>query len=279
MPSLRVVQLNVGSLLDPGWKDRRHEVVAWLDRLQPDVVCLEEVWESDSTQNTADWIADQSQGAWHRIFGGHLFGEGLWPDPTVRYGSAILSQWPIDDHHVFRLPVLDDGDARLAAAPFELLHARTADLDVFATHLAPAPTHGLHRRAQVVAIDTHVKEVRGDRDAQPAPGQRRPFMPPILCGDFNAEPNSDEIRFLTSLASIDGRTTFFQDAWLVGGSDNPGYTQDWRTHSLAARLNVHRKRIDYVFVGDPFLRSGNAGRVQSAQVVFHEPITGVVASD
>ena len=45
-------------------------------------------------------------------------------------------------------------------------------------------------------------------------------MPPILCGDFNAEPDSDEIRFLCSLTALDGRTTFFQDAWRVAG-DGP----------------------------------------------------------
>jgi hypothetical protein len=27
---LRVVQINVGSLLEPGWAERRHEIVAWL---------------------------------------------------------------------------------------------------------------------------------------------------------------------------------------------------------------------------------------------------------
>ena len=55
---LRVVQLNAGSLLEPGWDERRHEIVAWLRRLEPDVVCLEEVWEDASTQNTAGWIVD-----------------------------------------------------------------------------------------------------------------------------------------------------------------------------------------------------------------------------
>ena len=40
---LRVVQLNAGSLLEPGWDDRRHEIVAWLERLEPDVVCLQEI--------------------------------------------------------------------------------------------------------------------------------------------------------------------------------------------------------------------------------------------
>ena len=34
-PTLRVVQLNAGSLLEPGWPERRAEIVAWLDRDTP----------------------------------------------------------------------------------------------------------------------------------------------------------------------------------------------------------------------------------------------------
>jgi endonuclease/exonuclease/phosphatase family metal-dependent hydrolase len=104
-------------------------------------------------------------------------------------------------------------------------------------------------------------------------------MPAILCGDFNAEPDSDEVRFLTSLTALGGRTTFYQDAWRVAGDGGPGLTQDWRVNPSAAALNVHPKRIDYVFVGDPFQRRGDAGRVLSARVAFHEPRTGVLASD
>ena len=100
----------------------------------------------------------------------------------------------------------------------------------------------------------------------------------ILCGDFNAEPDSDEIRFLASLTMLDGRTTFYQDAWRVAG-DGPGLTQDWRTNRIASSLNVHRKRIDYVFVVDPFLRKGSAGRVLSATVAFDTSLTGPLASD
>jgi endonuclease/exonuclease/phosphatase family metal-dependent hydrolase len=130
---------------------------------------------------------------------------------------------------------------------------------------------------QVRVIDDHIRAVRGRRD-EITPGTRRTGMPPILCGDFNAEPDSDEIRFLSSLTAIDGRTTFYQDAWRVAG-DGPGHTQDWRTNRIAAALNIHRKRIDYVFVGDPFLRAGGAGRVVRAELAFHEPLTGVLASD
>jgi endonuclease/exonuclease/phosphatase family metal-dependent hydrolase len=277
--TLRVVQLNIGSLLEPGWPERRVEIVAWLERLRPDVVCLEEVYEDGSTPNTAGWIVDEMPAVgWHWCFGGAPFDASLWPDPGLRFGSAVLSRWPIDASEHVLLPLASGAAPAAAGVPWELVHARTAGLDVFACHLAAAPQDGLHRQVQVLAIDEHIRRVRGGSDALPGIGRTRPGMPPILCGDFNAEPGSDEIRFLTSLAALDGRTTFFQDAWRVAG-DGPGLTQDWRTNPIAAAMNIHRKRIDYVFVGDPFLRTGGAGRVLSAEVVFDVPLTGVLASD
>jgi hypothetical protein len=90
---LRVAQLNAGSLLEPGWDERRHEVVAWLEQLDPDIVCLQEVWQDGGTANTAGWIVDRMPGAgWHWHFGGRPFGARLWPDPSLEFGSAILSR-------------------------------------------------------------------------------------------------------------------------------------------------------------------------------------------
>ena len=276
---LRVVQLNAGSLLEPAWEQRREEIVAWLRRLDPHVVCLQEIWEDNHSANTAGWIAVQLRDmGWHWRFEGGSFGPSVWPDPKLRFGSALLSRWPIDGATYHRLPVAPDDDPVVHDIPWELVHFRTAGLDLFSCHLAAPPTHGHHRRLQVLAIDEVITAARGDLDELPGPGRRREGMPPILCGDFNAEPESDEIRFLSSLAVLDGRTAFFQDAWRVAG-DGPGHTQDWRTNPIAAALNIHRKRIDYVFVGDPFLRQGSAGRILSAELAFHEPITGVLASD
>jgi endonuclease/exonuclease/phosphatase family metal-dependent hydrolase len=149
---------------------------------------------------------------------------------------------------------------------------------VFSCHLAPAPTHGLHRQVQVLAIDDIIRAARGDQDVLSGFGHRRTSMPAVLCGDFNAEPDSDEIRFLCSLHALEGRTVYYQDAWRLAG-DGPGYTQDWRANAIAASMNVHHKRIDYVFVGDPFMRAGDAGRVLRAELAFHEQLTGVHASD
>ncbi|CAN5635265.1 hypothetical protein BH10ACT3_BH10ACT3_12660 [soil metagenome] len=279
--TVRVVQLNAGSLLEHGRSDRLEEIVSWLGHLQPDIVCLQEIWEriGDPSTNTATWIAEQlPELGLHVAFGGGTFSEELWPDANVLFGSAILSRWPIEQTSRLGLPLAPDEDHFPSLVPWELVHARTAGLDVFSCHLASAPVHGHHRRLQVLAIDEYVKSVRGDLDGSVGTRQRRVAMPAILCGDFNAEPDSDEIRFLTSLCDLDGRRTYYQDAWRVAG-DGPGYTQEWRTHPVAAALNVPRKRIDYVFVGDGFNRIDGAGRVLSADPAFHESRTGVMASD
>ncbi|MEM9033232.1 MAG: endonuclease/exonuclease/phosphatase family protein [Actinomycetota bacterium] len=276
--TLRVVQLNVGSLLEPDWVNRRVEIAAWLRELRPDVCCFQEVWADANNPPSVEWIVDETDElGWHWVFAGDALAPAMWPDPSLRFGSAVLSRWPIDEHTFHRLPVVSDGDRFASSVPWELFHVRTAGLDVFSTHLAAAPTQGLHRRLQVVEIDQLIKEARGDRDDLRF-GTKREHMPHVLCGDFNAEPESDEIRFLASLAPIDGQTTFHQDAWRMAG-DGPGHTQDWRTSPIAAEMNINRKRIDYVFVGDAFQRAGSAGRILSAQLAFHESRTGVIASD
>jgi endonuclease/exonuclease/phosphatase family metal-dependent hydrolase len=273
---LRVMTLNIGSLLEPDWDRRRHEIVAWVDRLDPDVICFQEVCEGAARPNAAGWIADACAGVWHWAFGGDTMPPEFWQDASGRFGSAVLSRWPIEESSFQRLGSAG-GDPLVDGVPWELFHARTAGLDLYSTHLAPAPQHGRHRMVQVVEIDRVIKTMRGDRDVHRF-GEHRQGMPPILCGDFNAEADSDEIRYLCGLTAIDDETTYYQDAWRTAGA-GPGYTNDWRRNPYCAALNVHRKRIDYVFVGDAFVRTGNAGRVLSAQVVADEPITGVVASD
>lgn len=278
---LRVVQLNAGSLLEPGWEARRTEIAAWLAELAPDVVCLQEIWASSDREPTALEVvaALQDPDAWHHAFGGEPFGPELWPDPSLRFGSAVLSRWPIESSTYHRLPLADGASGFVAGVPWELLHVRTAGLDVFSCHLAAAPIDAPHRRRQVVAVDEIVADARGDADVLPPMPGRRVGMPAILCGDFNAEPDSDELRFLAGWTSLEGRSTYWQDAWRVAGDGSPGWTQDWRTHPLAEGLNVPRKRVDHVWVGDPFLRAGGAGRVLSARVAFDSPRSGIQASD
>jgi endonuclease/exonuclease/phosphatase family metal-dependent hydrolase len=275
---LRVVQLNVDSLplLGIRWPERRDEIVTWLDELNPDVVCFQEIWQDDHHPNTGGWVAEHSAGDWLWEFGGFAPPDAVGADPSVRVGSAILSRWPIEAVELMRLPVSKDEagpthlprDFRLPPGlPFELLHGRTAGIDIYSAHLQPQPQQGYHRVRQVLFIDDAVR-----RTCDPSSS-----MPPILCGDFNAEPGSDEIRYLTGQTVVDGRSAYFQDAWAVI-HDRGGVTQD-PANDLYAQLNTPRKRIDYVFVGDPFLRPGGAGRVLRTELAFNEPRTGTLASD
>ncbi|MFV1991382.1 MAG: hypothetical protein ACC652_11655, partial [Acidimicrobiales bacterium] len=94
-----------------------------------------------------------------------------------------------------------------------------------------------------------------------------------------AEPLSDEIRFLSSLATIERRSTYFQDAWTAAGNLDPGLTWDGRVNEIARSMFLPPKRLDYVFVGDPFGRKEGAGLVESASLAFHEQLTGCHASD
>ena len=93
--------------------------------------------------------------------------------------------------------------------------------------------------------------------------------PQILCGDFNAPPDADEIRFLRGLTTLGGRRTHFQDAWLRVHPGEPGIT--WSSENEQTRplrsLDIDR-RIDYVFVTTR--RRDGRGSVRDARVVLDE---------
>ena len=268
-PTLRVVTLNAGTLFEPGWEQRRAEQAAWLDELDPDVVCLQELWRDDAHPCTAEWLVEHTDADWHWTFGGFPFPEELGAAQDLLFGSAILSHWPIDHHELHALPVDEAAADPMWRTRFELLHVVTAGAHVFSTHLAAPPAQAYHRVRQALFVDEIIRT---------AVDRRPSTMVPLLCGDFNAEPDSDEIRFLTSRATIDGRSTYYQDAWRSGGRTDPGYTGDPRTNPLCASFHVPPKRLDYVFVGDPWGRDG-AGVVEHVDLAFHEPRTGVLASD
>ncbi len=275
--TLRIVTLNVGSLLDAGWDERLPLIGQQLAALDPDVVCLQEVAQSSSRPNAAQQVLDgqhQHGGSLEHIgYGGlpispppGMFGD----EPDLLMGSAVLSRWPVEIIETHGLPFAPNTNTSRQMFTHELVHAQTAGLDLFSTHLSAAPTDGRHRRLQVQAIDQIIRAARGPEDLDPWQ-PTRPAMPAILCGDFNAEPDSEEIRFLCGLTPLDGRDTFYQDAWRVAGDGSAGYTNHW-TNRLGSDLNIHRKRIDYVFVGDPFVRRGKGGRVLNAQIVIDEVV-------
>ena len=119
------------------------------------------------------------------------------------------------------------------------------------------------RREAIVAF------VNQQRDASAAVG-------PVIAGDFNAEPDSTAVRYLTGLTSLGGGSTYFQDAWRLAGDAGPGLT--WSSANAHAALEHEPdRRIDYIFVRGP--DPTGRGEPLDAHVCFDRPQNGVYASD
>jgi endonuclease/exonuclease/phosphatase family metal-dependent hydrolase len=136
------------------------------------------------------------------------------------------------------------------------------------THLHYRLDDGVARERQVVAVDEVIRalsrELSGDAgmSADEAPVH-------ILCGDFNAPPDSDEMRFLRGLTTLAGRRTVYQDAFARVHPRADGFT--WSTDIGAARArrtNDVDRRLDYVFVSPR--RKDGRGTVHDARVVMDE---------
>jgi endonuclease/exonuclease/phosphatase family metal-dependent hydrolase len=136
---------------------------------------------------------------------------------------------------------------------------------VFVTHLTFQHHHCAARCEQVRALTDHVVSLA------PIDGP-----PPVLLGDFNADPDSDEMRFLRGLTPLGGPSVYFADCWTATGHTDVGYTYD-RSNPYALRSREPSRRIDYIYVRGPdrHLR----GEPLSASLALNEPSEGVWPSD
>jgi endonuclease/exonuclease/phosphatase family metal-dependent hydrolase len=137
---------------------------------------------------------------------------------------------------------------------------------VHTTHLHYRLDDGVAREKQVLAIDEAIRALGRDKDSAPQ----------ILCGDFNATPDSDEIRFLRGLTTLDGKRTHWQDAWLrlhreCQPGDGPADGITWSSDNEFTRplrsLDIDR-RIDYIFVTSR--KKDGRATVHASKVVMTE---------
>lgn len=275
LPVLRVLQLNTWNVEGP-WVQRLAEIVALVRQHQPDVIGLQEVVGGADGRTTAHIVAEQLTAdgphRWHSAVAVSPYpAEVLGVPEGATWGVGVLSRWPIDSTASRHLR---DGYESM----WHVLHGSTNGIDVFSTHLTPAAHDGVWRERQALEVDEFVRAVRNPSSP----------LPPIVCGDFNAAPDSAEMRYLTGLQSLQGRSTYYQDAWAVAGDGSPGYTWD-PANPFAAPLHLHPKRCDYVLVGDHFPLNAPSGpgeppgpgngKVVQCEVVGANPITGTHASD
>jgi endonuclease/exonuclease/phosphatase family metal-dependent hydrolase len=236
------------------WERRAVAIEGALRRADPDVIALQEVWEEPGVRSQAAALAERL--GLDVVSAADLEIEG------VRFGNAVLSRWPIRSHDVRRLPHLDVPDERRLVVRADVDGPR-GPLQVFCTHLNWRFDQSHVRQAQVREIADFVRS-----------SPERSY-PPLLCGDLNATPTSDEVRMLTGRAATPAPGLVFHDAWEVAG-EGPGFT--WRNDNpFAARALEPDRRIDYVLVGWP--HAGGRGHVLHAGLVGIDPIDGVHGSD
>src|SRR6266508_3111007 len=136
---LRVLTWNRSWQFGP-WEERQPAIAATIERLGPDIVCLQETWAEQVDGFAKDLGYD-------RIFATRIEGDG----EGTTFGNAVLSRAPITGHDALHLPAPPDMD--------ELRTCVRADVDtphgpvqVFSTHLNWRFDHGAVRQEQVEAI-------------------------------------------------------------------------------------------------------------------------------
>jgi endonuclease/exonuclease/phosphatase family metal-dependent hydrolase len=249
MTNLRVVTLNLWGIEPP--LDARLALAArQLRALGPDVVCLQEVRPlgGRSGRTTADVLADALAMTAH--YETAVTWEATHDMPGGQEGLAVIAR-TLRDTRVLALPEARPREARILLS---------AAIDTAGGPIWVHPTH-LH-----YGLDDAIRRFGRD-NASP---------PQILCGDFNAPADSDEIRFLRGLTTLGGRRTHFQDAWLrlhrePGPGDGPteGITRSSENRFPGApRALILARRIDYVFVTTR--KKDGRGTVHDCRVVLTE---------
>ncbi len=217
------------------WQEREAAIIAVCRAVDPDVIMLQEVWGADGDS------------AAHRIataLGRHVV---LSDDPfadrrTVTgagFHNAIVSRWPIDQVVSHALPRLD-GTAGYRRALSAAIDTPSGRWPVLSTHLDHRFDESAVRQLQCERILQIVDEIRGNPEVDP---------PVVVGGDFNATPDSDEIRLLTGRRAAPVRNLVLSDCWEHVG-DGAGAT--WRSDNpYQAATAWPDRRLDYVFVSWP----------------------------
>jgi endonuclease/exonuclease/phosphatase family metal-dependent hydrolase len=248
---LTVLTLNIWG--EHRWDERKLALVDWLNELRPDVVALQEVVRSPDLCQ-ASWLAEQAGM------------EAVYSAASVRsgrdFGNAVLSRWPIAGSRSLTLTAGGE-DAETRGALTVDVRASGRMVSFTSTHLAFLFNQGWVREVQVQELAEFVGSGSGE-------------FPVLLCGDFNARPESTEVRFVKGLHAFDGRSFQLFDAFEAAHPGELGFTWS-NTNPYAAQNRTPNQRIDYVFVG--VRMADGAGSVLDAAVVCNEPRRGAWPTD
>ncbi len=261
MHPVRIMTWNLWWRFGP-WEARQAAILAELQRIDPDVALLQEVWATDDGADQAVRLGD--------ALGRHVARTTQPSGRPQTFGNAILSRWPVLDQEMAVLPN-EHGEPSHRSALTAVLDTPAGPQPFTVTHLAWQYDASSLRQAQLEAVVELV--------ARHPPAEPETDPPAVLAGDFNAVPDSDEIRRLTGRSTPFGHGAIFTDCWEAVGA-GPGHTWS-RDNPHAADALWPRRRLDYVFVAWP--RPKPLGNPRSAELAGTEPIPtsgeAVVPSD
>jgi endonuclease/exonuclease/phosphatase family metal-dependent hydrolase len=248
--TLRIITWNVWGRYGP-WPEREAAIVATLRDARPDIVVLTESWVKGDDSQSARLAGPL--GLPHHTFSGVTAQE----DKAALSGVAVMSRWPIR-----RESSLTFGSARVQ---FAELHGPRGPIQVYGLVMdAWWFDESQARQEAVRELLVHVDE---DQERQ---------VPLIICGDFNTDPDSDEIRMLTGRTTAPVAGLSFYDAWEVAGPSTPGHT--WSNNNpWATQLLWPNRRIDYIFSANP--RPGGAGHPVRTALLGTHPVDDTYPSD
>jgi endonuclease/exonuclease/phosphatase family metal-dependent hydrolase len=252
---LRVVTMNVLGPANPGWEHRRVLLGRALQRLDADVVALQEV-----PIGPAPGIVEELLGpGWHVRQLGRPSDDGV--------GAVLATRAP-------HRPVVElDQRIRPAAEALPWCATSIVELDtavgpLLVVHHKPSWEFGAEaeREQQALRAARAVEEHVGSAHA-------------VVLGDFDATPEAASMQFWRGLRSLDGVSVCYQDAWETVRPHDPGHTFSSENPLVRAGevATAVSRRIDHVLV-----RAGAHGptlRVLACDRVLDHPVEGVWASD
>lgn len=253
---MRLVTWNVLWRFEPDWRMREHGILTTLERLEPDVLGVQECW-STGDDSQAHVIARRLD--LHAVFAGPSLPPV--PDPPehpdqagVRMGVGLVSRWPLAGVRSHELPV-SRGQVAPVALEAEVQHPdRRFRVIVAATEWRPefADDH----LAQTTTLARLLARPDGDGTAA---------TPAFLLADLNCDANQDEFAPLADAAA---------DTWELGGGDPDAVTLPSTVPfaPLEATKEIDR-RVDHILLG----RGGDV--VVDAAFTVDEPVDGRYPSD
>jgi endonuclease/exonuclease/phosphatase family metal-dependent hydrolase len=231
--TVRIVEWNVWGRYGE-WEARERALLPELARVEPDIVCLAETWLTNETT--------QAERVGAHLGLAHNVSIGGFQTDDWNSGIGVASRWPITAHEQRALPAGKRGAN--GSALFVRIDGPRGDVQLFVAMLDyPLNGSGV-RQEQVRELCRFVDEQTSARYIT------------VVCGDFNAGPDADEIRMLTGRTEPPVEHLVFYDAWEIAGDGTPGIT--WSNENPLARVGHYPdRRFDYVFSAWP--RLGAAG--------------------